>query len=170
MCRYLPWSVLGAILAGLAVAAGAFAAHGLDKYFPKEYAGQTREVGGETVPAARKYADDLTFSSDAPEQLDRIRRLAGRICQEEGFAINPSKTRVLRRGRRQTVTGVVVNDTAGLSRRERRRMRAAIHRLKSASGAAPTISLPRLRGRLAYLHMLNPAQAAPLLQALGKDR
>ncbi|HEX4072945.1 MAG TPA: hypothetical protein VHX68_17325 [Planctomycetaceae bacterium] len=33
----LPWLPIGAILGGLAVAAGAFAAHGLDKTFAEKY-------------------------------------------------------------------------------------------------------------------------------------
>jgi hypothetical protein len=61
------------------------------------------------------------------------------------------------------VAGVIVNDQAGLSRRERRRMRAAIHQLIPADSA----SRKRLEGKLAYLQMLNPGQAAPLRAALA---
>jgi len=110
-----------------------------------------------------RYADDLTFSGDAAEHLPPLRRLAEYICRQEGFTINADKTRVLRRGRRQTVTGVVVNDAAGLSRQDRRQLRAVIHRLNgNATGAAATLSPEQLRGKLAYLHMLNPEQAASL--------
>ena len=55
-----------------------------------------------------------------------LRALAGRIVREEGFALNRRKSRVARRGSRQRVTGVTVNDTLGLSRKERRRLRALI--------------------------------------------
>lgn len=110
-----------------------------------------------------RYADDLTFSGDAAEHAPTIRRLAQRICREEGFQVNAAKTRLLRRGRRQTVTGVVVNDVAGVSRRERRRLRAAIHRLNgNAADAQPTLAPAQMRGKLAFLHMLNPNQAAAL--------
>ena len=44
------WLLLGAILGGLSVGLGAFAAHGLDGVFVQQYAGQTRVVAGETVP------------------------------------------------------------------------------------------------------------------------
>ena len=61
------WLFLGASLAGLAVAFGAFAAHGLDHYFVEKYAGETRERAGVTVPAAQKYLDD--FKSGARYQM-----------------------------------------------------------------------------------------------------
>ena len=58
------WIALGATLAGLAVICGAFAAHGLDTQLPKQYAGQTRTVAGETVPAARKYIADFKTAAE----------------------------------------------------------------------------------------------------------
>ena len=58
------WIALGAALAGLAVICGAFAAHGLDTHLPKQYAGQTRTVAGETVPAARKYIADFKTAAE----------------------------------------------------------------------------------------------------------
>ena len=110
-----------------------------------------------------RYADDLTFSGNAAQHLLPLRRLAQHICREEGFLVNAAKTRVLRRGRRQTVTGVVVNDAAGLSRQQRRRLRAVIHRLNGNSpDVLATLTPTQLRGKLAYLHMLNPEQAASL--------
>ncbi len=61
--------------------------------------------------------------------VERLLGLVPRIAAAEGFAINREKTRVMRRCGRQTVTGVVVNDKPGLSRQERRKLRAEIHRL-----------------------------------------
>lgn len=43
MCSSRCWLTTGALLAGLAVATGAFAAHGLDSYFQSKYAGQLDE-------------------------------------------------------------------------------------------------------------------------------
>lgn len=70
------WLTIGALLAGLAVAAGAFAAHGLDRHFHDKYAGMTYEkkatiVGLETVvssiPLAQKYLAD--FKTGAEYQM-----------------------------------------------------------------------------------------------------
>ena len=58
------WTSVGALLAGLAVAAGAFAAHGLDGYFSAKYAGQERKVAGVTVPAAQKYLADFRTAAE----------------------------------------------------------------------------------------------------------
>jgi hypothetical protein len=92
--------------------------------------------------------------------------LAARIVEDEGFRINPEKTRIARRGSRQSVTGVVVNDVVGLSRQTRRRLRAAIHRLaqRRAAGTSDPAEMARLEGDLAYLSMLNQEQARRLVE------
>ena len=61
------WLLLGAILGGLSVGLGAFAAHGLDKVFVEKYAGQTRVVAGETVPLSKKFLND--FKTGAEYQM-----------------------------------------------------------------------------------------------------
>jgi len=108
-----------------------------------------------------RYADDLSFSGE----MDRIaagkfRATVTRIVSEEGFVINTEKTRLMGQGGRQTVTGVIVNQTLGLSRQERRRIRAAMHQLRNNAAAAGT-QRARLEGKVAYLAMLNPKQALP---------
>ncbi|MCA8998610.1 MAG: DUF423 domain-containing protein [Planctomycetaceae bacterium] len=57
----------GAFLAGLAVITGAFAAHGLQGQLEALYAGKTKEVMGQTVPAATKYLED--FKTAAQYQM-----------------------------------------------------------------------------------------------------
>ena len=73
MCSSQCWLTAGAILAGLAVAAGAFAAHGLDGYFHKQHAGQTFEkkvkIDGDervvtTLPLAEKYLADFRTAAE----------------------------------------------------------------------------------------------------------
>lgn len=103
-----------------------------------------------------RYADDLTFSSSEMARLGVLQRAVTAIVEAEGFRLNPSKTRVMRQGRRQTVTGVVVNQVAGLSRQQRRQLRAALHQAAGQPDA-------QLSGMLAYLHGLNPEQARRLL-------
>jgi len=114
--------------------------------------------------AYTRYADDLTFSGDMSRaQAHTMRQLIQRIVAEEGFEVNTEKTRLLGRGTRQTVTGVVVNEVLGLSRQERRRLRAALHRLgQEPESDAALARRNRLEGQLAYLAMLNPAQAGKL--------
>jgi retron-type reverse transcriptase len=113
--------------------------------------------------AYTRYADDLTFSGEIANP-GLIVRTASMIAREEGFVVNREKTRVMRAARRQTVTGAVVNRTLGLSRTERRRLRAAIHRhrLDAAQGNADPARRAHLNGKLAFLQMLNGEQAARL--------
>src|SRR5215472_15637337 len=58
-----------------------------------------------------RYADDLAFSGDAEfgRVVDRFAAHAAAIALEEGFGVNHHKTRILRRGARQILAGVVVN-------------------------------------------------------------
>lgn len=58
------WGVLGALFGGLAVILGALAAHGLDRQFAHQYAGQTRTVAGETVPLAKKFLQDFRTGAE----------------------------------------------------------------------------------------------------------
>ncbi|HLJ09718.1 MAG TPA: DUF423 domain-containing protein [Planctomycetaceae bacterium] len=76
MCDSRCWLTIGAVSAGLAVAAGAFAAHGLDRRFHAMYAAQKYEKkitldGKQTVvseiPLAEKYLAD--FKTGAEYQM-----------------------------------------------------------------------------------------------------
>ena len=95
-----------------------------------------------------RYADDLVFSSDAPEAVHALRQVVQRIVAEEQFVVNKAKTRVSRRSARQIVTGLVVNDGVSTPRQLRRRMRAILHNAQATGldhpepRAAPW--LPRL--------------------------
>ena len=114
--------------------------------------------------AYTRYADDLTFSGNDVAGAHALRLLATRVVEEEGFAVNERKTQVRRNGSRQMVTGVVVNDVLGLSRQDRRRLRAAIHHYVKARAAGNDDrgQLARLDGKVAYVSMLNAAQARRL--------
>lgn len=110
-----------------------------------------------------RYADDLTFSGHETAKITRILTIAARIAQEEGLPLNRTKTRVLRAGQRQSVTGVTVNTALGLSRQVRRRLRAALHQHAQSQAPDPATA-QHLKGKLAFLRMLNPAQAEALLK------
>lgn len=123
--------------------------------FDRRMAGLARSLAMDYT----RYADDLTFSGDDPAVCARLIKRATSIVESEGFSLNEAKTRIMRRGNRQRVTGVTVNETLGLSRKERRKLRAAIHRLKSNPDPEQRAEI---EGKLAYLHMLNPEQAEAL--------
>jgi retron-type reverse transcriptase len=117
-----------------------------------------------------RYADDLFFSSNNP-RLPQLIPFFQKILEEEGFRLNKQKIRVMRPGQRQEVTGIVINQRPNLSREHSRRLRAAIHRLKTKG--PDTLELPSkriistdpvqaLQGHLAFLKMVNPHKARML--------
>ncbi len=119
-----------------------------------------------------RYADDLSFSapSEAAGKVGYLLARVRHIVQDEGFAINEAKTRVLRSSASQRVTGIVVNQRAAVPRRLVRRLRAILHRAKREGLKAQNRQQhPHfeswLRGMLAYVHMVNPDQARPLWEA-----
>jgi RNA-directed DNA polymerase len=113
--------------------------------------------------AYTRYADDLTFSGEA-ELEPRIGYVLARVChiaENEGFTVNEAKTRVQRRNTAQTVTGLVVNDTPGVCRRDVRRLRAILHRarhegLERQNRDGRPDFLAWLRGKIAYVAMARP--------------
>jgi RNA-directed DNA polymerase len=66
-----------------------------------------------------RYADDITFSSphNVYNVLDFNLELKRIIESDQELAINPKKTRLQKRGFRQEVTGLVVNDKVNVRRR-----------------------------------------------------
>ena len=105
-----------------------------------------------------RYADDMSFSGDNPGALSKLRGVAGKIISEEGFQLNSDKTAVMRRGNKQSVTGVCVNNVLGVSKKERRKIRAMLHRAKMDGKQLDA----EIQGRLAYVQMLNKDQAHAL--------
>lgn len=112
-----------------------------------------------------RYADDLTFSAATDAGVGGLIRLASGIVREEGFEVNRAKTLVMRSGGRQSVTGVVVNRQLGLSRQERRLVRAQLYR-RQRDRLPPDVGL---QGKLAYVRMLNPEQAHALTRHLTAE-
>lgn len=120
-----------------------------------------------------RYADDLTFSAsgDATKLLAYLMARIRHIAQDEGFALNPAKTRVQRPHTRQSVTGIVVNERPGVPRVLVRRLRSILHHARHEGLPAQNReNRPNfeawLRGMIAYIRMVNPAQGEPLQKAL----
>lgn len=115
-----------------------------------------------------RYADDLTFSgpktAEAGAMLHRIRFITG----AEGFAEHPTKTRVLRKGRRQEVTGVVVNQQLGVDRETLRKFRALLFQVGKDGpagkswGASPDLFASAI-GYANFVRMVDPAKGEKFL-------
>lgn len=59
-----------------------------------------------------RYADDITFSSmhNVYSPKGEFRKELNRIITDQGFIVNDSKTRLQKKGGRQEVTGIIVNN------------------------------------------------------------
>ncbi|HET7864960.1 MAG TPA: reverse transcriptase family protein [Burkholderiaceae bacterium] len=120
--------------------------------------------------AYTRYADDLTFSASATgtAQVGRLLRQVQHVLWDEGFTPHPDKQRVMRAGSRQEVTGVVVNQKPSVSRRERRKLRAALHNAQRNGLAAATwqgqpATREVLVGYARFVQMVDARQGAALL-------
>jgi hypothetical protein len=116
-----------------------------------------------------RYADDLSFSGDAAFQsgLWRFERALTTIVNEEGFALNPQKTRIMPRSAAQRVTGVVVNEHCNVPRAEFDRLRAIIfncvrHGPQSQNRLTAGDFRRHLEGRIGWIEQVNPARGAKL--------
>ena len=105
-----------------------------------------------------RYADDLVLSADhhlrAPQAVIAV------IAAEEGFRVNAAKTRVMGRGTRQTVTGIVVNERPNVTRAEYDRLKAILH--NAARSGPGDLDPAQLMGRIAWVESLNPPRGAKL--------
>lgn len=115
-----------------------------------------------------RYADDMTFSGEfiAVEKLIKyIRMLVG----NRHFKLNDDKTKVMRRGCRQVVTGVTVNKVLQVSKQYRDKVRQEIYYCKKYGFAShmQKIQLPswitsvevyihHLQGKVNYILQINP--------------
>ena len=76
-----------------------------------------------------RYADDMTFSSmhNVYQEGSEFRNEIKRIIEEQGFKMNDKKTRLLRDGQRQEVTGLTVNENVNLTKKYIRDLRCILH-------------------------------------------
>lgn len=100
-----------------------------------------------------RYADDITISGSGSSE--RVISLATTILNDEGFDVSTRKSRTLRRGDCQMVTGLVVNERVALPRKWRRRLRAMIHQISIGNTEAKQ-QLSRVHGMVSFLTMVDP--------------
>ena len=113
-----------------------------------------------------RYCDDLTFSG---EDLTGVRPMAEAELRALGFFLNNHKTRLRSAGRRQTVTGLVVNEKVSVPREKRRAIRQAVyccrrfgvegHLERTGEALSPEVCLDRLLGQVGYVLQADPGCA-----------
>ena len=105
-----------------------------------------------------RYADDITFSSNHSvyQEDGEFMTELQKIIATHHFFINPKKTRLQKRGTRQEVTGVSVNEKTNVSRKYVKNLRALIHQIALAKKLS-TKKVNVARGKLNYLRMIKGA-------------
>lgn len=118
-----------------------------------------------------RYADDLTFSGhqDLARTEQRLVRLVQEVIQSEGLFLNEAKTRIMRKGRQQRVTGVVVNEKTNVSRRDYDTLKAILHNcIKHGPVGQNRENVPdfreHLRGRIAHFMHIGPERGRKLMR------
>jgi RNA-directed DNA polymerase len=117
-----------------------------------------------------RYADDLTFSGTSDEanaHVGWLLKSVHAVVDAEGFVVHPQKTRVMRAGRHQEVTGLVVNERVGVPREVLRRFRATLHQVEHKGpqglhwqGNADVMA--SLRGFADFVSMVDPTKGDAL--------
>ncbi len=117
--------------------------------------------------AYTRYCDDMTFSGsfDARELLAFVEP----ELKKRGFFLNPAKTRCIRAGQRQSVTGLVVNERPNVPLDYRRRLRQELYYCQKFGVSAhlkrcgidddADVYLRRLLGRVNYALQISPSDA-----------
>ncbi|MBX3185465.1 MAG: RNA-directed DNA polymerase [Labilithrix sp.] len=120
-----------------------------------------------------RYADDMTFSGDRrlARSSSRLEAWASAIASDEGFTVNHRKSRVMRAGVRQLVTGVVVNTRLNVARDAYDRLEATLHNCRRLGpGSQNRDGHPDFRahlvGRVAHVKSLHPARGEKLAALL----
>ena len=119
-----------------------------------------------------RYADDMTFSwhGESKYQVGPLLRAVRQIVGAEGFELHTKKTRVMRAGSRQKVTGLVVNTAvdrpeARVPRETVRRLRAAIKN-RELGRPGKGESLEQLKGMAAFIMMTDKPRGLAFMAKL----
>ena len=118
-----------------------------------------------------RYADDMTFSAMEYTNINKMLYWLKGIIKEEGFVLHPDKTRIMKKGSRQEVTGVVVNEKPAINRKELKKFRALLYQIEQSgfegkSWQGKRENLPSVI--LGYAHFIKMIDAEKGAKFLGQ--
>lgn len=122
-----------------------------------------------------RYADDMTFSASESGAKNQTKLLwqVKKIVSDEGFTIHPEKTRIMHKGRRQEVTGIVVNKIPNIRRKTLDRFRTLLFQIEKDGikgkhwNNSPNL-LTAIKGYAGYVAMVNPKKGRVLVERVGR--
>ena len=111
-----------------------------------------------------RYADDLTFSG-SKLNLEKLPKIIEELLYPLGLSINETKTKLMERNQRQTVTGIVVNEKLQVPKSYRNFIRNEVYFLSKfglvehKKGTHNTRSnyINHLLGKINFVLHINPA-------------
>lgn len=122
-----------------------------------------------------RYADDLSFSGDEAfaQKASSLAAAVEPIANDEGYLLNPRKTRFMSAARRQQVTGIVVNTNTNVGRDSYDRLKAILHNcrrhgLENENRDEHRDFRAHLEGRVGWVESLNPARGKRLRAILDE--
>jgi hypothetical protein len=124
-----------------------------------------------------RYADDLVFSGGEifDRRVDRFSTHVAAIAHEEGFAVHHRKTRIMRQGVRQHITGLVTNQRVNVRRADFDRLKAILTNCARTGPASqnreghPSFR-SHLEGRLGFVESINPEKGRRLRRIFDEIR
>jgi hypothetical protein len=115
------------------------------------------------------------FSGDGQfeKRVERFSLHVAALLLQEGFRVNHSKTRVMRRGVRQHLAGLVTNQKMNVERRDFDRLKAVLtncvrHGPENQNRDGRPHFREHLEGRVSFVEMVNPAKGRRLREILHK--
>ncbi len=115
-----------------------------------------------------RYCDDLTFSGSFDPSA--VKSFVAAELRKSGFYLNEKKSVVVRNGQKKIVTGIVVNEKAGVSAAYKRKIRQEMfycmkygvteHMTAARLSLSPEEYYPKLLGRVNYVLSVEPQNGA----------
>jgi RNA-directed DNA polymerase len=123
-----------------------------------------------------RYADDLAFSSDDPtveRSVERFSIHVAAILMDEGFSVHHRKTRIMRRGVRQHLAGLVANEHLNVIRADFDRLKATLANCvrlgpEGQNREAHPSFRAHLEGRVGFVEQINPRKGKRLREILNQ--
>ena len=117
-----------------------------------------------------RYADDITFSSDDMAILPKVGYIK-RLMAEEHFVLNARKTKLLKEGMRQEVTGLLINERVRVPHIYKKDIYRHLHFCLKYGGLSHfnhvkssfNMSRDWLLGRIFFVNAVEPEEAKKML-------
>jgi RNA-directed DNA polymerase len=126
------------------------------------------KYAGDIGATYTRYADDMTFSTNAPHALDATKTVVERVLERRNYPrlqLNPDKVVFASKRGTRRVTGLTISNSGevSLGRDRKRLIRSMYHRYRS--GELDALQVAQLQGWLAFARGIEPEFVVRLEQS-----